>query len=153
MELKSMLLPEKVVTFDFPGCEGFEIDLCFLSRESNQAILKKCQKTVIDPKTRQPKEEFDDELFLQLYVKSIIKGWSGLKLKYVKELVLVDVPEDQEDLELDYTEANALDLMKNSTILDSWVSEMIKDLANFTQSSSTKKSKKSKVMSKSQDQD
>jgi hypothetical protein len=153
MELKSMLLPEKVVTFDFPGCEGFKLDLCFLSRESNQAILKKCQRTVIDPKTRQPKEEFDDELFLQLYVKSIIKGWSGLKLKYLKELVLVDVPEDQEEEELDYSESNALELMKNSTILDGWISDMIKDLANFTQSSSTKKSEKSKVTSKSQGQD
>jgi hypothetical protein len=152
MELKSMLLPEKKVTFDFPGCEGFTIDLCFLSRESNQAILKKCQKTVIDPKTRQPKEEFDDELFMQLYVKSIIKGWDGLKLKYLKELVLVDVPEDQEEDELDYSEENALDLMKNSNILDGWITDMIKDLANFTQSNSTKKSKKSKVTSKSQEQ-
>ena len=153
MELKSMLLPEKVVTFDFPGCEGFKLDLCFLSRESNQAILKKCQKTVIDPKTRQPKEEFDDELFLQLYVRAIIKGWSGLKLKYLKELVLVDIPEDQEEDELDYSQDNALELMKNSSILDGWISDMIKDLANFTQSSSTKKSKKSPATSKSQAQD
>lgn len=153
MELKSMLLPEKQVTFDFPGCEGFKIDLCFLSRESNQAILKKCNKTIIDPKTRQPVTEFDDELFLQLYVKSIIKGWSGLKLKYLRELVLVDIPEDQEEEELDYSEANALDLMKNSTVLDGWITDMLKDLENFTKSNSTEKSKKSKVTSKSPAQD
>ena len=153
MELKSMLLPEKRVTFDFPGCEGFAIDLCFLSRESNQALLKKCQKTTIDPKTRQPREEFDDELFLELYVKSIIKGWKGLKLKYLKELVLAEIPEGQEEEELEYSDSNALDLMKNSNILDGWVAEMVKDLTNFTQSNSTKKSKKSKVTSKNQDQD
>lgn len=137
-----MLLPEKKVTFDFPGCEGFKIDLCFLSRESNQAILKKCQKSAIDPKTRQPITDFDDELFLQLYVKSIIKGWKGLKLKYLKELVLVDVPEDKEEEELEYSESNALDLMKNSAILDGWVTDMLKDLENFTKSNSTKKSTK-----------
>jgi hypothetical protein len=153
MELKSMLLPEKKVTFDFPGCEGFKIDLCYLSRESNQAILKKCQRTVIDPKSRQPKDEFDDELFLQLYVNAIIKGWTGLKLKYLKELVLVDIPEDKEDEELDYSESNAIDLMKNSTVLDGWVTDMLKDLENFTKSNSTEKSKKSSPTSKSQAQD
>ena len=148
-----MLLPEKQVTFDFPGCPGFKIDLCFLSRESNQSILKKCQRTVIDPKTRQPEPEFDDDLFLQLYVRSIIKGWTGLKFKYLRELVLVDVPEDKEDEELEYSESNALELMKNSTILDGWVTDMLKDLENFTKSNSTKKLEKSKVTSKSQDQD
>ena len=151
MELKSMLLPEKRVTFDFPGCEGFKLDLCFLSRESNQAILKKCQRAVIDPKTRQPREEFDDELFLELYVGSIIKGWTGLKLKYLTELVLVEVPEGKEEEELEYSKENALELMRNSSILDGWVSDMIKDLENFTKSNSTKKSKKSKVTSKSPD--
>lgn len=148
-----MLLPEKVVSFDFPGCEGFKIDLCFLSKESNQAILKKCQRTEIDPKTRQPRETFDEDLFLKLYVKAIIKGWSGLKLKFLKELVLVDIPEDQEEDELEYSESNALELMKNSVILDGWVTDMIKDLANFTKSNSTPKSKSSKATSKKQDQD
>jgi hypothetical protein len=140
MELKSMLLPEKTVTFDFPGCEGFNVDLSFLSKESNQTIYKKCQKTQIDPKTRQPLEKFDDDLFLQIYVKSIIKGWNGLKLKYLKELVLVEVPEEQEEDLLEFTEANALDLMKNSVIFDNWISDQISDLGNFTSSNSTKKS-------------
>lgn len=134
MELKSMLLPEKTVTFDFPGCEGFKLDLTFLSKESNQALYKKCQKTVINPKNRQPMEEFDDELFLDLFVRAILKGWTGLKLKYLKELVLVEVPEEQQEEELEYSEDNALHLMKNSVIFDNWISEVISDLGNFTQS-------------------
>ena len=140
-----MLLPEKTVTFDFPGCEGFTVDLAFLSKESNQAIFKKCQVEKFDSKTRQPKTEFDDELFLKLYVKAIIKGWSGLKLKYLKELVLIDIPKDKEEDELDFSEENALELMKNSTVFDNWISEVISDLSNFTQSSTTKKSGKSKA--------
>lgn len=135
MELKNMLLPEKTVTFDFPGCKGFKIDLTFLSKESNQKIFKKCQKQEIDPKTRKPVEKFDDDLFLELYVGAIIKGWTGLKLKYLEELVLLDVPEDQEDDELEYSSENALELMRNSVIFDNWISEVISDLANFTQSS------------------
>ena len=139
MDLNSMLLPEKTVTFDFPGCDGFTVDLAFLSKESNQTIYKKCQRTQIDPKTRQPFEKFDDDLFLSIYVKSILKDWSGLKLKYLKELVLVSVPEDQEEDELEFTEENALSLMKNSVVFDNWISEVISDLGNFTSSSLTKK--------------
>ena len=44
MDLNTMLLPEKVVTFDFPGCEGLTFDLAFLSKESNQELYKKCVK-------------------------------------------------------------------------------------------------------------
>lgn len=145
MDLKSMLLPEKTVTFDFPGCEGFKVDLAFLSKESNQALFKKCQRTHIDPKTRQPVEKFDEDLFLDIYVKSIIKGWEGLKLKYLKELLLIQIPPDQEETDLEYTEQNALDLMKNSVIFDNWVSEVISDLGNFISSSLMKKSNVSKT--------
>lgn len=140
-----MLLPEKTVTFDFPGCEGFKVDLAFLSKESNQALFKKCQRTHIDPKTRQPVEKFDEDLFLDIYVKSIIKGWEGLKLKYLKELLLIQIPPDQEETDLEYTEQNALDLMKNSVIFDNWVSEVISDLGNFISSSLMKKSNVSKT--------
>jgi len=143
MDLKNMLLSERVVTFDFPGCDGLTFDLAFLSKESNQALYKKCQRTKFDSRTRQPIEEFDDDLFLQLYVKSIIKGWKGFKLKYISELVLADIGDDPEK-ELDFSDENALDLMRSSTIFDAWISEVISDLGNFMPKDSTKKSNESK---------
>lgn len=132
LKLKSMLIPEKVVTFDFPGCEDLTFNLTFLSKESNQAIYNKCKTTKFDRKSRQPIESFDDELFLQLYVKAILKGWDGFKLKYLKELVLIEVEEGQEEELLPYSEENALDLMKASTTVDNWISEVISDIGNFT---------------------
>ena len=151
MDLKSMLLPEKVVSFDFPGCEGLVFDLAFLSKESNQALYKKCQRTKFD-RNRNEIEEFDDELFLQLYVKSIVKGWKGFKMKYVIELVLAE-PGDDLDAELNFSDENALELMKNSTIFDSWISGVISDLGNFTLKGSTGKLEELKAMSKSPVQD
>jgi hypothetical protein len=138
MDLKSMLLSEKVVTFDFPGCEGLTFDLAYLSKESNQALYKKCQRTKFDTKTRQAIEEFDDELFLELYVKSIVKGWKGFKVKYVNELVLADVGDDVEK-ELAFSDDNALELMRSSTIFDTWVTEVLSDLGNFSSNSTVKK--------------
>ena len=139
MDLKSMLLPEKTVTFDFPGCEGLTFDLAFLSKESNQVLLKKCQRPKIDSKTRQSVDELDEDLFLKLYVKAIIKGWDGFKKIYLKELVLVKIPEGEEEDLLLYTDDNALELMKASVVLDTWISEVISDLGKFMQPTSTQK--------------
>jgi hypothetical protein len=146
MDLKNMLLSEKVVTFDFPGCDGLTFDLNYLSKESNQALFKKCQRTKFDTKTRQPIQEFDEDLFLQLYVKAIIKGWKGLKLKYLSQLVLADIAAGKDEEELDYSEDNALELMKNSVVFDNWVSEVISDLGNFTSNSSTEKLNELKII-------
>ena len=144
MDLKSMLLPEKVVTFDYPGCDGFSVDLVFLSKETQQDLIKKSTNTKFNPRTRKPEETFDDELFLQLYVKAIIRGWKGLKLKHLNELVLADIGSQDPEAELDYSEENAIELMKASQAFDNWVSDMIGDLGNFTKSSTIKKSEKSK---------
>lgn len=152
MELKTLLLPEKVVTFDFPGLEGLTFDLAFLSKESNQALYKKCLKTKFNARLRQPEEEFDDEMFLELFVASVVKGWSGFKLKYLRDLVLSDIPLSNEEEELDYSQENALELMKNSSIFDNWVSEVISDLGNFTKNNSKPKFPELKDISKSQDQ-
>lgn len=153
MDLKSMLLPEKVVSFDFPGCKGFIVDLAFLSKESNQQLWKKCQRQKIDSKTRHAQEVLDEDLFLELYTRSVVKGWKGLKLKYLRELVLAEVPEDMEEKELDYSEENALTLIQSSNIFDNWVGEVISDISNFTMRSSAQSSVKSKSTSKKQDQD
>ena len=148
-----MLLPEKVVSFEFPGCEEFKVDLAFLSKESNQQLWKKCQRQVIDSKTRKARDEFDEDLFLDLYTRAVVKGWSGFKYKYLPELVLADIPEGKDEEELDYSHENALTLIKSSNIFDMWVGEVISDIANFTTKNSEKKLSKSKVTSKSQDQD
>ena len=68
------------------------------------------------------------------YCKAIIKGWNGLKYKYLEELLLVDTSKLNLEDELDYTEENAELLMKNSGDFDNWVSETVGELENFTKS-------------------
>ena len=75
---------------------------------------------------------------LELYVKASIKSWSGLKLKYLEQLAPVDLTGQDPNAVLEYNEENALYLMKNSTNFDSFISEQVTDLGNFSTSSSTK---------------
>ena len=121
VSLKSLLVPSKSVEAEFPGFAGFKVQLSFLSRETLVSIRKKATK--ISFKNRQPVEELNDDLFLQLYVAACIKGWSGLTLSYLEQLAPVDLS-GQKDLEaeLEYSEENALFLMKSSSNFDSWVS-------------------------------
>ena len=80
------------------------------------------------------KEELDEEKFLVEYCKAVIKGWKGLKFRYLEELLLVDISELKPDDCLPYTPENAELLMKNSADMDSWVTETVGDLENFTSS-------------------
>jgi len=130
LSLKSLLVPSKQIEVEYPGMPGFLINLSFLSRDTLLNIRKKSTKTTF--KNRQPQEEFNEELFLQLYVENAIKGWQGLKLKYLQELAPVDLSgHDLEDL-LEYTGENALYLMKNSSNFDAFISEQVSDLGNFS---------------------
>lgn len=132
ISLKTLLVPSKSLEVEYPGMPDFKIQVAFLSRETLQSIRKKSTKTSF--KNRQPIEELNDELFLELYVKNAIKGWSGLKLKYLEELAPVDLSGQDAEAELEYSEENALYLMKNSTNFDSFISEQVTDLGNFSTS-------------------
>ena len=130
--LKKLLVPSKNVTVEYPGMPGFEVEVSYLSRETLQTIRKKATKTTF--KNRQPVEELNDDLFLELYVKNAIKGWKGFKLSYLEQLAPVDLSGQDVTQELDYTEENALYLMKNSVNFDAFISEQVTDLGNFSKS-------------------
>lgn len=134
ISLASLMTPSKTVTLDFPGYPGMTVDVCYLAREELLKLRKKCVSTKFNRKTRQPEEELDEEKFLVEYCKAVIKGWSGLKFRYLEELLLVDISDLDPDDNLPYTQENAELLMKNSTEMDSWVTETVGDLENFTSS-------------------
>lgn len=132
ISLASLMTPSKTVTIDYPGYTGMTVDLCYLAREELIKLRKKTITTKFDKKTRQPMEILDEDKFLAEYVKAVIKGWSGLKYHYLEELLLVDISELDSDDTLTFTQENAELLMRNSTDFDTWVTETVGDLENFT---------------------
>jgi hypothetical protein len=136
LSLKTLLVPSKSVQVEYPGMPGFVVDLAFLSRETLLSIRKKSTKTSF--KNRQASEEFNEDLFLQLYVEAAVKGWTGFKLSYLEQLAPVDLDGKDLEAELGYTAENALYLMKNSSNFDAFISEQVSDLGNFSTTNSTK---------------
>ncbi len=135
VSLKSLMTPSKTVEFDYPGCEGFKISLCYLAREELVKLRNRCVTQVFNKKTRSYEEEMDDDKFLEEYTKAVIKGWKGFKLGYAKNLLLLgELTPEQENTELEFTQENVEVLMRNAGDFDTWVTEMVGDLENFTKS-------------------
>jgi hypothetical protein len=133
ISLKSLLVPSKTVEVEYPGFPEFKIDIGYMSRETLINLRKKSTKNSFKGKTVQ--DDFNEELFLELYVDAAIRGWKGLRFSYVNLLVPVDISKFDPLDELAYSKENALMLMKNSSQFDNFISEQVNDLANFTTSS------------------
>tara|TARA_B100001093_G_C26598132_1_gene914682 strand:+ start:452 stop:895 length:444 start_codon:yes stop_codon:yes gene_type:complete len=131
MELKSLLVDSKTTWVEFPGLEGFEVELANLSRKELVALRKKCTQNKFNRKTRAFEETLDDEKFVIEFTQSTVKGWKGLKLGYLEDLVLVDLKNQDVEKELEFSEANAQSLVENSTEFDNWLNEVVFDLENF----------------------
>ena len=134
VSLASLLTPSKTVSIEMPGFEGFEVKLTYLAREELLKLRNRSVKQVLNKKTRAYEEQLDNDKFLVEYCKAIIKGWKGLKYKYLEELLLVDTSSVDLEDELPYTNENAELLMKNAGDFDNWVSETVGELENFTKS-------------------
>jgi len=131
MELKSLLVDSKTTWVEFPGLDGFEVELANLSRKELVALRKRCTTNKFNRKTRAFEEKLDDDKFLIEFTNSTVKGWKNLKLKYLEDLVLVELGSNDGNNLLPYTEENAQQLVENSNEFDNWLNEVVFDLDHF----------------------
>ena len=131
MDLKSLLVDSKTTWVDFPGLEGFEVELANLSRKELTNLRKRCTVNKFNRKTRQFEDELNDDKFVVEFTKATIKNWKGLKLGYLEDLILVDLKGQDKESEMEYSEENAQQLVENSTEFDNWLNEVVFDLENF----------------------
>ena len=131
MKLTELMVDTKTAWIEFPGCDGFEIEIANLSRKELLNLRKRCIKTKFDRKTHQAVEELDEDKFVHELTKATVKDWKGLKLKYLEDLILVNLGDNDPDSELAFDLDNAEQLVQNSTDFDNWINEVVFDLANF----------------------
>ena len=131
MELKSLLVDSKTAWVDFPGMDGFEVELANLSRKELVNLRKRCTTNKFDRKTRMFNEELDEAKFVTEFSNATVKGWKGLKLKYLEDLILVDLKGQDKESEMPYSKENAEVLVENSSEFDNWLNEVVFDLENF----------------------
>ena len=131
MELKSLIVDSKTTWVEFPGLDGFEVELANLSRKELVNLRKRCTQNKFNRKTRAFEESLDDTKFVKEFTASTVKGWKGLKLGYLEDLLLVDLNGQDIETQLDFTMDNAMQLVENSSEFDNWLNEVVFDLENF----------------------
>jgi len=138
MELKSLLVDTKTTWVEFPGLDGFEVELANLSRKELVALRKKCTENKFNRKTRAFEESLNDDKFVKVFTEETVKNWKGLKLEFLEDLLLVDLSGKDPQKELEFSEENAQQLVENSTEFDNWLNEVVFDLDNFRTGSKRK---------------
>ena len=131
MELKSLLVDSKTTWVEFPGLDGFEVELANLSRKELIALRKRCTQNKFNRKTRAFEEVMDDDKFIVEFTQATVKGWKGLKLKFLEDLVLVELGDNDPEMQMPYNSDNARQLVENSNEFDNWLNEVVFDLEHF----------------------
>ena len=131
MNLSELMVDTKSAWVEYPGYEGFEVELVNLSRPELTALRKRCVVTKFDKTTRKPVEELNEEKFISEFTKATIKNWKGFKYKFLEDFVLVDLSKVDPEKELPYSQENAKLLISNSAEFDTWVNDTVFDLENF----------------------
>tara|TARA_Y100000114_G_scaffold64354_1_gene58937 strand:+ start:3511 stop:3954 length:444 start_codon:yes stop_codon:yes gene_type:complete len=131
MELKSLLVDSKTTWVEFPGLDGFEVELANLSRKELGNLRKRCTTNKFNRKTRMFEDILDEAKFVKEFTSATVKNWKGLKLGYLEDLVLVDLANQDKEAELPFSETNAEHLVENSSEFDNWLNDVVFDLDNF----------------------
>ena len=131
MNLSDLIVDTKSAWIEYPGYEGFEVELAALSRPELANLRKRCISTSWDKKTHRAVESLDEDKFLTEFSKSVIKNWKGFKAKYVESLLLADVSALDPEQTIAFSPENAKLLISQSTEFDTWVNDTVFDLENF----------------------
>ena len=132
------MVDTKTTWVEFPGLDGFEVELANLSRKELVALRKKCTENKFNRKTRAFEESLNDDKFVKIFTEETVKNWRGLKLEFLEDLLLVDLSNQDPQKELEFSMENAQQLVENSTEFDNWLNEVVFDLDNFRTGSKRK---------------
>jgi hypothetical protein len=131
-KISNLIAKETVIDVEFPDIDGFIVKLVYLGRDDLLKIRNASLGYKFNKRTRQREEEVDNEKFVEEYARKAIKGWSGLKVRHLPKLLPVDISGQNADEDVVYTEEDALDLLRSSTVFDQFVTDALNDYEKFS---------------------
>ena len=129
MKLSDLVVDVKTVWLKYEGVPGFEVEVNYIPRTEMTKMVKDCQISKMNRKTRQVEMELDDEKFLKKFVKRAIKDWKGLTTENIGNFL--PIKETEEKGEIEFSEDAAIYLVKESGEFDEWLNEKITDIDSF----------------------
>jgi hypothetical protein len=135
-KIKSMIVKDTTTWIEFPDITGFEVNVRYVTREDLLKIRSASLTFKFNKRTRQREEEVNNDKFLELYAEQAIIGWRGLKVKHLPLLMPVDISSLNPEEEIQYTAEEALELLRNSGIFDSFITDAMSDFEQFSRTKS-----------------
>ena len=132
---------ERLSEVEYPDIPDFFITLNYLSREKLTKIRNACLTRKRSRSSKEMEEIIDNDKFTELYCDAAVKDWKGLKIKHLKELMLVDISDENENDEVPYTPEDALALLQNSTTFDQFLTDIMVDITTFQEAADEKEVK------------
>ena len=146
-KIASLHAQETTIEVEYPEIDGFVISLVYLNRDDLMKIRNRSLTYKFNKRTRQREEEIDNDKFLDEYTKRAIKGWKGLFVKDLPQLLPIDMTNVDASEEINYNEEEALELIKNSTVFDQFITDAMQDYEQFTIEDKEQEIKNSKTSS------
>jgi len=131
-KIGNLIAKETTTWVEFPDIDGFVVNLRYLTREDLMKIRNQSLAYKFNKRTRQREEEIDNDKFLDHYAEKAIIGWKGLKVKHLPVLLPVDISGMDANENIDYSEEEAVELLKSSTVFDQFVTDAMNDFEQFS---------------------
>lgn len=131
-KIKNLIAEQSSVWVEYPDIDGFEINLKYLTREDLMKIRNSSLTYKFNKRTRQREEEIDNDRFLENYAEKAILGWKGLKVKHMPALMPVDISGIDGEDDIEYSNDDAMELLKNSTVFDQFITDTMNDFEQFS---------------------
>ena len=129
--IKNLMIDEKIIEIEFPDSDGFFVKLSYVGRDKLMKIRNRALVFKFNKRTRQREEEVDNDKFLEEYSREVIRGWKGLTIRELARILPIDTTGAEMDKDVPYSEDDALELLKNSTIFDQFVTDCMNDFEIF----------------------
>ena len=131
-KIKKMMAEKSSIWVDYPDVDGFSVNLNYLNREDLMKVRNSSLTYKFNKRTREREEEVDNDGFLENYAEKAIIGWKGLKVKHMPALMPVDISGMDVDDDIEYSNEDAIELLKNSTVFDQFITDAMNDFEQFS---------------------
>lgn len=129
--IKNLMVTDKTVDVQFPDSDTFYVSLAYLSREKLVKVRNRSLVVKFNKRSRQREEEVDNDKFLEEYARAVVKGWRGLTIRELSKLMPIETTGANLEQDVPYSEEDALELLRNSTIFDQFVTDTMNDFEVF----------------------
>jgi hypothetical protein len=129
--IKNLMVTDKTVDVQFPDSDTFYVSLAYLSREKLVKVRNRSLVVKFNKRSRQREEEVDNDKFLEEYARAVVKSWRGLTIRELSKLMPIETTGANLEQDVPYSEEDALELLRNSTIFDQFVTDTMNDFEVF----------------------